>query len=529
MRRLILILVVILAAIVLFVIVSYCRRSDDVQDEEQTINELHDCVLVLQIPEIDVPAIRRKHNTEQNIVGQEIVSSRDIITIEFKLTTKDNKSYLVHEPPKFLSMSIFNIEPWNIQEEQSIDDYLEKWNITITAGNNIQIDGFLACEFFFHKYELSAVRQKSGVWIGTGLISYCAPEQILEPYSRIIQINWRLFRKDQKIDVDEKLKTFKLLRDWPEPKLKEVQRTVEEIDMELQKSGEIRKQAFSSQPLLNQLSFSHGKRDFPDDKLRGVVESGSGVEPRKRLLYARDKIIPEINWDEIGDLPEALFIFDHLVTVEETDIRNYIWQAECRDKSGDIFINQDLEKFAKIPLLFLFTYYHDWLTEERVNKLSKVSNRIKLIVAEVKKYGNDSPNKLDEIMTTVLSKLSDKERRDYFVKSLKLRNYVKESNNLSLQKLMPNDLPPPPGPPENMRDWVGRDGSIDHGTFLRLEDDPDRGKVLVILDADRIEVRLGFRYMTKETQRYITEMLEAQAEDAAEAKKNIDTPAQENK
>jgi hypothetical protein len=110
-----------------------------------------------------------------------------------------------------------------------------------------------------------------------------------------------------------------------------------------------------------------------------------------------------------------------------------------------------------------------------------------------------------------------------------LRNYVNESNNLSLQKLMPNDLPPPPSPPENMRDWVGRDGSVDHGAFLRLEDDPDRGKVLVILDADRMEVRLGFRYMSKETQRYITEMSEAQAEDAAEAKKNIDTPAQENK
>jgi hypothetical protein len=110
-----------------------------------------------------------------------------------------------------------------------------------------------------------------------------------------------------------------------------------------------------------------------------------------------------------------------------------------------------------------------------------------------------------------------------------LRNYVNESNNLSLQKLMPNDLPPPPSPPENMRDWYNGDGKLRRGAFLRLEDDPDRGKVLVLLDADRIELHLGFDDMSKETQRYITEMLEAQAEDAAEAKKDIDTPAQENK
>jgi hypothetical protein len=520
MKKLILILVVILIAIVFFVVVSYCRKTDKGQNEEQTINELYEGVLVLQIPEIDSSAVMRTYYAEREI------KSEKIITLEFKVEKKDNKLYLLHEPPKILSLSIFNIEPWDIQEKQSVDNYLEKWNISIT-GNNIQIDGFLACEFFFHKYELSAVKQKSGVWIGTGLVSYCTPEQILEPYSRIIQINWRLFRKDQKIDVDEKLKTFKLLRDWPEPKLKEVQRTVEEIDEELRKTSELRNRITKHLPLFNQLRFFQTQRDYPENRLMWL--SGSGSESRPKLLYARDKILPDIDWEESGNLPEALFIFDHLVTVEETDIRNYIWQAECRDKSGDIFIDQDLEKFAKIPLLFLFAYYNNWLTEDRVNKLSKASNRIKLIVEEVKKYGNDAPNKLDEIMITVLSKLSDKERRDYFVKSLKLRNYVKESNNLSLQKLMPNDLPPPPGPPTNMRDWYNGEGKLRRGAFLRLEDDPRRGKVLVLLDADRIELYLGFDDMSKETQRYITEMLEAQAEDAAEAKKDIDKPAQENK
>jgi hypothetical protein len=197
---------------------------------------------------------------------------------------------------------------------------------------------------------------------------------------------------------------------------------------------------------------------------------------------------------------------------------DYLLQGLLKDESVRV-IDQDLKLWSKIPLLFLFVYYDDWLTPERVEGLSKLSTRLKLIIAEVKKYGNDSPNKLEEIMISVLSKLSDQERRDYFVKSIKLRNYVKESNNLLLQKLMPNDLPPP-GPPENMRDWIGSKGSVNHGAFLRLEDDPDRGKVLVLLDADRIELCLGFDYMSKETQRYITEMLEAQAEDAAEAEKN---------
>jgi hypothetical protein len=120
----------------------------------------------------------------------------------------------------------------------------------------------------------------------------------------------------------------------------------------------------------------------------------------------------------------------------------------------------------------------------------------------------------------VLTNLSDKERRDYFVQCIRLREYVKNSQHEGLRKLLPNDLPPPPGPPENMRDWVAQSGKIYRGAFVRVYNDPERGgNLLVLLDRDRLEFEFSFGEMSKETRAYVEEMLEAMAEDAAEAEK----------
>ena len=345
MKKLILIFVIILLVIIVFV--CYFWRTDNVKTNDVS---LRSGVLVLQIPEIDVPAIRR---CDSYSAGQEIVSSRDIITIEFSLIDKNNKFYLRHASQKFIHMSIFNMEPWRIPERQSFENYSEKWNITIADDeNNIYVDGFLACEFFILKYELSAVKQKPGVWVGTGMGSYCATDHIPEPYRRIIQINWRMFLKDQKEEViDNTLKVFKLLRDWPETKPQQkIQQTEDEINEKLRKEGELSHRLFLHRPLLNQTNFREGKK-HPKDKLHGVVISGSGDQPRQRLICARDKIIPEIAWEEIGNLPGALFLLDHLATVEANDVCNRILQGEY-DESGKVFIDQDLKKLTKSRFYF---------------------------------------------------------------------------------------------------------------------------------------------------------------------------------
>jgi hypothetical protein len=396
--------------------------------------------------------------------------------------------------------------------------------------NTISIQGcyYADEDGYVYEFKLDGTLKDHLKWQGTGKFGVGIGGVIPEDRRYAFNINWRLFPEGEKVPDDPQLLliTSDIISSEPE-------KTPEQIDEELIAETKFLNRVFKEEnlPLVREYDFRVAKQ-YPESQ-RLQLNFFNGDHPREKFLYARDKILTDINWNEIDDmidsLPKIFFAIDHIASLnEDKEVMDYLLRASFDDE-GVIALENDFKSWVRIPTLFLLVYYNDWLTTKRVDKLSKVSNRIKLIVAEVKKYGNDSPNKLDEIMITVLSKLSDKERRDYFVKSLKLRNYVKESNNLSLQKLMPNDLPPPPGLPENMRDWYNGDGKLRRGEFLRLEDDPRRGKVLVLLDADRIELHLGFDDMSKETQRYITEMLEAQAEDAAEAQKNIDKPAQENK
>jgi hypothetical protein len=392
--------------------------------------------------------------------------------------------------------------------------------ISVTDNGNIHIEGYVYIVYGYGMYKINLTSnnfEQSEIFKGKGIMSIGLMGTIIEEYRDIFSINWVMFPDAIKLEEQSELYDVKLLREVPHgenPHRPTEEEQIAEANAKMELENRIRQY----QPSVIKFYFRHAMQ-YPESIRIYSIFPDTGEIHRQRIIYTMNKILPDIDWEEINYLPESLITLDHVATIDDVTMSKYVWEG-LHDKSGEIFFNQDAKKLIKIPLLFLLVYYNDWLTEKRVAELSKVSNRIKFIIEEVKKYGNDSPNKLDEIMISVLSKLSDQERRDYFVKSIKLRNYVKESNNLSLQKLMPNDLPPPPSPPENMRDWYNDEGKLYRGAFVRLEDDPDRGKVLILLDEDRIEVPLGFDDMSKETKRYITEMLEAQAEDAAESEKN---------
>jgi hypothetical protein len=496
-----------------------------IHDQKIKTDSFLDKTLVLQIPDI------RYGNLDENLI-KEIVEGipkdrelifNKILTFRFTLLKEKDKLFLIRQPdnndnndiildyrePHELPLGIGNMRRVGRQK------WKERWNISFTE-NNIQIDGFLYEGLFNNQFKLTGSSQ-SDIWRGKGIVSYYFGDKTLDEYKELLQINWRIFIDAPEIENDDLLKKVQTLKNFP----KIESPPPEPMPKKLLEDAKLSHDVYENQPPISWNSIAQAKYSLysDNDKLEKFFD---GSERRKKILYARDKILTDIDWTEIDNinrLPEILFAIDHLVTIEETEVSEYIILGQYRDEST-IAMKYNWKSWTKIPLLFLLVYYNDWLTAERVEGLSKLSNRLRFIIEEVKKHGNDSPNKLDEIMISVLSKLSDQERRDYFVKSIKLRNYVKESNNLSLQKLMPNDLPPPPGPPENMRDWYNDEGKLRRGAFVRLEDDPDRGKVLVLLDEDRIEVPLGFDDMSKETKRYITEMLEAQAEDAAESEKN---------
>jgi hypothetical protein len=394
-------------------------------------------------------------------------------------------------------------------------------NISIAEDGKVDITGYCYdISGGFNEFNLSGTVDSKKFFSGVGIVNFGAFGTIVEELRGLFSVKWRMFPEDMKVEEQPDLLDIKLTRSItlpppsPQPSLEEVLA-----------QSEFQKRVHQNYPPINQQQIREAKFSYNCELEKRFGDS----DRRKKMLYARDKILTDIDWSEIGDfihLPDIFFAIDHISTIEDKKITDYLLQTFREE--GIVALQHDWKSWAKIPLLFLFVYYDDWLTPERVEELSKLSNRLRLIIEEVKKKGKDAPNKLDEIMVTVLSKLSERERRDYFVKSLRLRDYVRSSTNISLQKLMPNDLPPPPGPPANMRDWTCQNGEVYHGAFLRMEKEerPFKDRRVIILDVDRFEIRFSVDFLTLPDQRYLTEMLEAMKEDAAE--KNNNTTQENN-
>jgi hypothetical protein len=381
-------------------------------------------------------------------------------------------------------------------------------------GDQISIHGCYYSDQNSFVFELKLVGKYEGnlQWQGTGKMGVGIGGIILPERKDAFNINWRLFPENTKLPDDPKLLIITSDTISFEPNEKN-------YDDELRENQERINRVNNEQvnPNLTRAMVRRALLRLEESRMEFFEKD------KNAMLYLRDKILTDASWEELPFLPMFFFSIDHFVTIQDVELRKDVIEYHCGDdKSFEPTINQNIEQWTKIPLLFLFVYYNDWLTPERVEELSKLSNRLRLIIEEVKKKGKDAPNKLDEIMVTVLSKLSEQERRDYFVKSLRLRDYVRSSTNISLQKLMPNDLPPPPEPPTNMRDWKCQNGEVYHGAFLRLEDEerPFEDKRVTILDSDRFEIRFRIDSLTLPDQRYLTEMLEAMEEDAAEKNNN---------
>jgi hypothetical protein len=470
---------------------------------------LRESDLMFQMPEVLGIAGKGMLNDNNNKPLQKFVVD-EIFSMEFKLVEESKKLYLQQISP---INQYFFIEYRQLTGKES--DRRNRWQLSCSDGINIQIIGYRYCEFGSIKVELNGIKQKNGLYEGTGLVSFVGlgneVEQKIESYKHIYTINWQLFPKElQSVtqQADNKFKTVTLNRPFPKP---DMPRTHDPTEEELELWHRASKYKFN---LPSDISNLHRTiNNYPDATISELCkEAASGRNSNKRdcILYVRDNIFTDIDVKEIGFgvngvsvLPGTLIILDYLATIEEDDIRNHMLQYQCQDKSGEPFLGQDLKPIVKIPLLFLLVYYNDWLTPERVEHLSKASNRLRLIVGEVKKYGQDSPKHLDEIMVSVLSKMSAVERRDYFVKSLRLRDYVGNSTNESLSKLLPNDLPPPPGPPENMRTWTVN-GKKFVGAFVSVDIKSD---FLTIVDSEREEMRFYFSDTSKEDQAYVKEQL----------------------
>jgi len=462
-----------------------CFTSDN---NERALDENENTLYTLQIPLL---------NSDPIASGMEIVNCRIVREGQKTFLQEVNPSHLMHMDYRWFADTLLEE-----QQTEFSTGCSNMWKISFAQDKKkIDIFGYKYGDWVVKKYELSGYQKALGHWEGEGLVSFMGEDDTVnKAYYQILKIKWRLFDSSLALEDDERLKQTELTRELPASNIPVI------TEEEAKANEELFERVSLHIPPVKKNSFRTPMSSPENQRLERAFGNGSDDKPRR--LYVRDKILPDIEWSEMLALPESLFMVDHLATVEELDVRYYIVQGQCVDGSGLPLIGQDLTLWTKAPLVFLLVHYTDWLTSERMEALEKTTERMRLLMDEIKKYGKESPSHLDEIMESVLRQMPEKERFDYFAKCVRLRNYVKESNNDALRNLVPENLPPPPGPPENMRNWTAN-GQTYVGAFISVN---ERRTLVRVMDEDGEESRFIFSDLSDEDQEYVQSILEKETE-----------------
>ena len=418
-------------------------------------------------------------------------------TQKIRFTFLDGKesSFLKVVPPT--SMQLDYREPKELPKSALRKGaFSQTWKCVRNASQKqIFIDGFTySSEGYLERYELDGKEVKPDHWEGTGLLSLGFGNEMPETYQRLFKLKWRLYLETETPKPDEQFLKIELLRKPPEPAIKIVEKTEEELQAERNFNAIMDK----NYPIVRMNYLRSAKNHYPDNPLRHY--SGSDPEKQKGRRYVRDHIVPDLEWSELDFLPESIVLIDHLATQEDKRVRETLAQVYAKvDQSFPPLMDQDLNAWTKVPLIFLLVHYSEWLTPERMAKLSGTTPRMRLLMTEIKKYGKDSPSHLDEIMESVLRQMPEKDRFDYFTKCLRLREYVKNAPEESLRSLLPQNLPDPPELQPNLRTWTEGEKTV-RGAFFGL----DKAKVtLSLLDPDGSEFALFYPDVSAEDKAYV--------------------------
>lgn len=423
---------------------------------------------------------------------------QNIDKFQFKRVNEDDKEFLKLNLPNHWNLDYRWLPEIN---QGKTTKFSEKWLLSISdITRQVHIEGYLySREGYIIQYELEGTIDESGQWGGTGFVSFGFDEKMDKETLRLFKTNWIIVPStEEKKEFSEEFRTISLTRSPPASRL-----IPEKTEEEQQAEREFNSMVYKNNPAVRMNHLINAKREYPDNPLRRY---GDSVDGKKAKRYIRDYIVPDLEWSELDALPSSIVLIDHLVAIEDKKVRETVAKVYAKqDNSWVPLMDQDLKGWTKVPLLFLLVHYTEWLTSERMEKLAGTTDRMRLLMEEIKTYGKDSPSHLDEIMGSVLSQMPEKERYDYFVKCIRLRNYVKESKDEKLRAMLPNELPPPPGPPENMRTWTVNDKPHE-GAFVGVKDE-----ILTLLDPDREEIRFFYSDISKTDKKYVESLQKNQA------------------
>jgi hypothetical protein len=431
------------------------------------------------------------------------VPTLEMVTTDYQSKQAQSfRFYLVHDDGNYYLEFADTIEGYRLSSKFLNKDKTilpdNRFSVTMNGKSRLTIDGYIyESAGGLIQLKLTGQFSEDGYWKGTGIASLGGYMEILGEYQNLFSIHWHLYPEGMQPKNLPEIYEVKVTRETAPPVGKRI--TDEDI-LEINRKAEQRLK-YGIPVTLN--DFRSAKHNYSEDSR--IQHFGNSSVANVRRRYACEKILPDIEWLEITLLPESLFLIDFLAVVEEHDVRNEIVQIYCCvDASFPPVIGADLETWTKVPLIFLLVHYTDWLTPERMKALANTTPRMRWLMAEIEKYGHNSPEHIDEIMESVLRQMPVRERFDYFAKCLRLRDYVKESGYENLRKLMPDNLPSPPGPSENIRTWTINNKPF-VGTFVSVNKKEDH---LILLDTDREAMDFFFSDISRADREYVRSILE---------------------
>jgi hypothetical protein len=192
----------------------------------------------------------------------------------------------------------------------------KRLKISVTNNETIHIDGYVYYDTGgMYKLDFVGKIDQKNTLSGTGVISLGWLGKVSETFRDLYAVNWLLSVDGEEVSNPEDLYQVKLTRAISSQGLIKPIDENEEL-RQWNERNELSKRIYKPEnipPIEEEQHDLIQARQYPEQK-RLQIYFSSKENYRKKLKYARDKILTDIDWvefDEIARLPRLFFVIDH--------------------------------------------------------------------------------------------------------------------------------------------------------------------------------------------------------------------------
>ncbi len=297
------------------------------------------------------------------------------------------------------------------------------WTVEQDKQGNMRITGFWRLGEANYRIELHGVPLSDG-WKGTG-IAAMGTDPRLEQFPLKYNFQWSMVQQGSAVvhEISNRVQY-----EGPPPEVVSV----------VVPSPEQMKSDAQNKPPINVLTVKALSYESPEVRAQQVARL-----PKEAREYLKDKVLSDLSWEEIQRFPGVIMLVDFLADLDVTD-QQRMATAYARDGSAMYLKGHNFADLRDVPPVFLLVHCYPNLEKSQRQEIRKASRRLQKIMDVLERRNNVTPADLEDVMQEALSEMSKKDREEFFSSSMKLKDFVKRSQNGKLKALLYDDTQGPP-------------------------------------------------------------------------------------